>query len=46
MKTLLISLMSLLAAVVLTGSFRMDYLDFEDPDLDITWDDIDEDLWP
>ncbi|GAB4023253.1 hypothetical protein [Spirosoma koreense] len=46
MKTLLISLVALLCAVLYFRSFRFDFLDLTGPQSDITWEDITEDLCP
>lgn len=46
MKTLLISLTSVVYATVLFRSTRFDSLDLNSNKFDISWDDIIEDLWP
>lgn len=44
MKTVIISLFTVLGALTWLGFGRITL--FEDEDNDITWEDIDEDLWP
>ncbi|GAB3899737.1 hypothetical protein GCM10028803_21380 [Larkinella knui] len=44
MKTLFISLTTVLFTLVLLGFSRFDFYDNDESD--ITWDEIDEDLWP
>ncbi|WP_255516905.1 hypothetical protein [Larkinella sp. C7] len=44
MKTVLISLITVLCALIWSGFSRFDLYDTDDSD--ITWDEIDEDLWP
>ncbi len=46
MKTLMLSLLALLGAMILFQSTRFDFLDFTSTTYDISWDEITEDLWP
>lgn len=47
MKLLLLSLSTLLGAVILFGKTNFDFLDiYGEKSDDISWDDITDDLWP
>ncbi|MFC5411564.1 hypothetical protein ACFPMF_19745 [Larkinella bovis] len=44
MKTVLLSLLTVLCTLVFAGFSRLDF--FDNDDFDITWEEIDDDLWP
>ena len=46
MKTLLIASLALFCTMVYFRTVRFDFLDFTNNKLNISWDDITEDLWP
>jgi hypothetical protein len=46
MKTLLISVLAVLYAMVIARPSRFDHLDLTSDKFDISWEDITDDLWP
>jgi hypothetical protein len=46
MKFFLLSLTALIGVIGLFDSKKYDYLDISSEKFDISWDDIEEDLWP